>query len=150
MDFLIDRLHAFAITKNEQTFNDSIDQLLVHLKLNETDSDQEWETLKKNYSNIKYIYELLNHYSYSFHTTHFLEVVSRFVTRIDKSTQYYIRNIDFEETDLELKECCKTIKRHLESSLNENDYLKKIKHILDAYNILVPIVEDFRREKYYD
>ena len=53
MDFLIDRLHAFAITKNEQTFNDSIDQLIFHLKLNETDSDQEWETLKKNYSNIK-------------------------------------------------------------------------------------------------
>lgn len=150
MDFLIDRLHAFAITKNEQTFNDSIDQLISHLKINETDSDQEWETLKNNYSNIKYIYELLNHYSYSFHTNHFHEVVSRFVSRIDTTTQYYIRNIDFEETDLELKDCCKTIKLHLESSLNENDYTKKIKHILDAYNILVPIVEDFRREKYYD
>jgi hypothetical protein len=150
MDFLIDRLHAFAITKNEQTFNDSIDQLLIHLKLNETDSDQEWETLKKNYSDIKYIYQLLNHYNYHFHTNHFYEIVSKFCLKIDTTTQYYIKNIDFEETDLELKECCKMIRSHLESSLNENDYLKKIKHILDAYNILVPIVEDFRREKYYD
>ena len=149
MDFLIEQLHTFAITKNEKKFGESVDNLLTSLKLTESDPDLEWETLKTNFSNIKYIHELMNHYDYSF-DSHFYELISRFVSRIDTATQVYIKNIDFEDTDLELKECCKTIKFYLESSLNENDITNKIKFVRYAYEILIPIVEDFRRERYHE
>jgi hypothetical protein len=149
MDFLIEQLHIFAITKNEKKFGQSVDELLTSLKLTESDPDLEWETLKTNFSNIKYINEMMNHYDYSF-GTHFYDLISQFVSRIDTATQFYIRNIDFEETDSELKECCKTIKFYLESSLNENDITNKIRFVMYAYDLLIPIVEDFRREKYHE
>ena len=40
------------------------------------------------------------------------------------------------------------IRDSLEESLNQNNTIKKIKYVIDAYRILIYIVEDIRKEKY--
>ena len=142
MEYLINKLEIFAITKDENVFNTHID-FLNKLTITELDPDHEWETLKKNYSNLRYIYQLLNHYHYNLNST-FYEVLLKFIEPIDKSTQIYIRNINWEDPSLNL------IKENFYKSLNENNIEKKIKYILDSYDILVPIVEDLRLEKYIE
>ena len=65
MEYLINKLEIFAITKDENVFNTHIN-LLNKLTIIELESDHEWDILKKNYSNLRYIYQLLNHYNYNF------------------------------------------------------------------------------------
>lgn len=145
MDYLIEKLQTFGITKNEKQFNDSINELLNYLSVHEFDSDQEWNNLKRNYSNLKYIKQLLNFYDYRFNTN-FHELLTRFLEYIDKNTQVYIKNIDWDVDD-ELRDCCLKIRENFEKSLNDNSIDNKIKYILNAYDILIPIVEDYHREK---
>jgi hypothetical protein len=59
MDLLIQQLQMFGITKNEKRFNESIDELLNRFSFHEFDSDEEWDNLKRNYSNLKYIKHLI-------------------------------------------------------------------------------------------
>jgi len=146
MDFLINELQVFAITKNDKKFNYSVDQLSNFYQLNikeYNECDQEWDHLKNNYSNLKYIYELINCYNYELNTN-FYDLLSLFMDSIDKSTQGYIKEIEFNDNkSKELK-----IKKYFHASLNTNDFNKKILYILDAYKILVPIIENLRQEKY--
>ena len=56
-----------------EKFDDSIDNIFNNLSITKQeeqeeeqyeDPDKEWETLKRNYSKLRYIYQLLNHYNY--------------------------------------------------------------------------------------
>ena len=120
MEYLINKLEIFAITKDENVFNTHIN-LLNKLTIIELESDHEWDILKKNYSNLRYIYQLLNHYNYNLNSS-FFELLLKFIEPIDKSTQNYIKN----------------------------NVEKKIKYLLISYDILVPIVEKIRIEKFID
>ena len=91
MEYLINMLETFAITKNETVFNYSINNLTDFYKLNITDSNEEWKYLKNNYSNLRYIHELMNHYNYNLNKN-FYDLLSLFMESIDKSTQEYIKN----------------------------------------------------------
>lgn len=145
MDHLINMLEKFAVTQNEDVFNNSVDKLTDFYKLNikDFDSSEEWEHLKKNYSNLRYINELLHHYNYSLNKN-FYDLLSLFMESIDKTTQDYIKNIHFSNDLSEEIE----IKKYFNRSLNTNDINDKILYVLEAYKILVPIIEDFRQEKY--
>ena len=143
MEYLINMLETFAITKNETVFNYSINNLTDFYKLNITDSNEEWKYLKNNYSNLRYIHELMNHYNYNLNKN-FYDLLSLFMESIDKSTQEYIKNIHFRDDKSEELE----IKNFLNKSLNTNDINNKILYILKAYKLLIPIIEDFRQEKY--
>jgi len=145
MEHLINMMETFALTKDKTKFNYSIDRLTDFYKLNikEFDSSEEWEYLKQNYSNLRYIHELMNHYNYDLNKN-FYDLLSLFMESIDKSTQEYIKHIHFSDDISEELQ----IEKFLNKSLNTNDINDKIVYVLEAYKLLIPIVEDFRQEKY--
>jgi hypothetical protein len=145
METLIRSLEVFAISKDEKKFSRSIDSILNDLSLAEPDetenTDHRWELLKSNFSKLSYIGELLNHYHYIL-PPNFFNLLEIFTDSLDKTTQIYIKLIEQEDDEESYKE----IKENFEKSLDSNSDISKIKYLLTAYNILVPIVEDFRRE----
>ena len=110
--------------------------------LSTQDNNHEWEMLIANYSKLRYLENMEFELSG-------LDSFRRFMEQIDKVTQRYLReinwNVDFEFIDESLE-----IKYNLSNSLNNNNPFKKLKYIIRAYDILVPIVEDFRKEKFVD
>jgi len=145
MDYLIDHLHILAITKDNTKLNIFVDKYL----LVDRDSNQEisWDFIKKNYSNLKYIHELLNHYDYNL-DDNFYTLIDRFLESIYQTTDRYLRSLTWDDSDLELTKSFDYIKKRLCKSIREKDFNKKIKNVLDAYNNLIPIIEDFLKEKY--
>ena len=145
MESLIRSLEVFAISKDEKKFSRSIDSILNELSLTDPDetenADHRWELLKSNFSKLNYIGELLNHYHYIL-PPNFFNLLKIFTDSLDKTTQIYIKLIDQEDD----QESYKEIKKKFEESLNCNSDISKIKYLLEAYNILVPIVEGFRKE----
>lgn len=134
-------LEKFAITKDEKNFDLSlefIDKLSI-----ENDCEQEWEILRENFNKIKYIHELINHYDYQLNNK-FFDIMTKYIDEIDKSTQYYLKNIEWGDDDDELRWSYDEIVSFFHDSLNTSNVLDKIKILLKAYNILIPIIEDFR------
>ena len=150
MEILIEKLHDFSITQNDKKFNETVDYLLrfefEKASIKELDPDTQWILLKRNYSNLKYINELLNHYNYKLNIT-FYNLLDKFLQGIDKTTQEYLKEIIWDDDDGELTMSLKSVQLNFDNSLNENDFDKKIKLVLDGYTLLIPIIEDFRREK---
>jgi hypothetical protein len=145
MDYLIDHLHILAITKDNTKLNIFVDKyLLVDFGSNQEIS---WDLIKKNYSNLKYIHELLNHYDYNL-DDNFYTLIDRFLGSIYQTTDRYLQSLTWDDSDLELTESFDYIKKKLCKSIQEKDFDKKIKSVLNAYNFLVPIIEDFLKEKY--
>jgi len=157
MDSLIKSLEVFGVTQNKKKFEDSIDNIFNNLSIKTQeeqeqpeDPDKEWETLKMNYSKLRYIYQLLNHYNYTL-PDRFFVLLRAFTDSLDGTTQCYIEVIEYEKCDdEELKQSYDEIKDLFNKSLNTHDQIDKIKYILKAYDILVPIIEDFRRESWDD
>ena len=139
MDGLIQTLNKFKLGSV------GIDDIIFKLnELSTTDYNYEWDTLIANYSKLKYLKRMEQDLSCS---KDLLNSLNRFMEQIDKVTQYYLREINwFSEPDM-LEEG-KLIEEHLTNSLNYNDPFQKMNCVIEAYNILVPIGEDFRREKY--
>ena len=147
MEYLINKLEQFAITKDVITFNNNVN-LLNKLTITELDPDHEWEMLKKNYSNLRYISQLIEHYHYQLNTN-FYQLLSKFIDPIDKSTQHYIQNINWENNEDDISSL-EIIKENFDKSLNTSNVTDKIKYILLSYDVLIPIIEDIRLEKYYE
>ena len=70
-----------------------------------------------------------------------LKSLSRFMEQIDKVTQYYLKMIDWNTES-------KIIEEFLLKSLNFNDPFQKLDYIIKAYDILIPIIEDYNKEKH--
>ena len=91
---------------------------------------------------------MLNHYNYTL-SERFFVLVRAFTDSLDKTTQIYLSIIEYEKCDdEELDQCYTEIKDHLNKSLNTHDQINKIKYLLKAYDLLVPIIEDFRKESW--
>ena len=147
MDYIIDRLHAFAITKDTGKFNNFVDNFLRVDHSQIVEKEITWDLLKKNYSNLKYIHELLNHYDYSFNDNFYI-LLNKFVENIYVTTRTYLRSLTWDDSDTELTDSFSYIEKRLRKSIKIDDFNKKIKQIIKAYNTLVPILEDFLKEKY--
>ena len=155
MDSLIVSLEKFAIHKDEKKFENHLDIIMGNLNLNnlKEDADLEWDLLKSDYSKIRYICQLLNHYHYIL-PTKFFDLLKIFTDGLDKTTNIYISLMDEdtngENCDEELRHYYKKIKKYFNESLESKNDVGKIELLLKGYDLLVPIIEDFRREKYYD
>ena len=149
IDSLIKSIERFGITHQEKTFDDELDAIITLMKTVDTDDDQDyqWEILQTNYRKIKHIYTLI-----IFHDLHlkakFMESLDKFMEIIDQQTQVYLAKIDWYKVDETFRVDSLMIRNSLEDSLNQNDTIKKIKYVIDAYRILIYIVEDIRKEKY--
>ena len=153
MDDLITSLEYFAISKNEKVFNDDIENIMNKLCIDkeEEDPDLHWEILKSNFTKIKYISQLLNHYHYIL-PINFFDLLNIFIKSLDKTTKIYVDLLKQEICDDdELNQSYEEIKSYFDKSLEPDvKEIDKIKLLLKGYSILVPIIEDFRKEKYYD
>ena len=149
IDSLIKSIERFGITHQENTFDDELDAIISRMETVDVDDDpdDQWEILQTNYRKLKHIYQLIN-----FHNLHlqakFMESLDKFMEIIDKQTQVYLAKIDWYKTDETFKIDSIMIRDSLEESLNQNNTIKKIKYVIDAYRILIYIVEDIRKEKY--
>jgi len=105
--------------------------------LSTTDFNHEWDCLVENYSKLKYLdsidYELIG-------SIKLMDSLRRFMEQIDKVSQHYLREILWEEYLLE-------IKKYLSDSLNYNNPIIKLKCVVKAYELLVPVVEEIREQK---
>lgn len=147
MDSLINSLEKFSLTKDEKSFEDSLDDIIGKLKNNSIDDpDKEWEDLASNFNKLRYLKDLIN--SFDILPQFFMNPLRIFMEKIDTITQHYLREIDFYHEDHEIHQECIDIQYHLEESLNTNEPIYKLNCVIKAYSILVPLVEDFRRERY--
>ena len=145
MDSLIVALEK--VTVNE-SFDNQLDNLINSFEVNlDIDCDQEWEELSKNYSRLLYIHKFIKKHEPT--NPKFYKLVDTFLCDIDKKTQYYLREIDWynnPEFDGEFHSEIIEIRENFEHSLNTNSF-EKIKFLLKAFNLLIPIIEEFRKER---
>ena len=147
MDSLINSLETFSLTKDEKSFEDSLDDIIGKLKNNTLDDpDKEWEDLASNYNKLRYLKELIN--SFDILPEFFMKPLYIFMENIDKMTQYYLSEIDWYHQDHDIHQECIDIQTHLVESLNTNNAIHKLNCVIKAYSALVPLVEEFRRERY--
>ena len=146
MDSIIQALDNFVLNANN--FDEELLIKLNNITIDtDTDTDAEWDELKNNYSKLKYIFEMLNHYNVPMEGT-FLKIINKFMEEIDYKTKKYIAEINWFNQEPDLLEDSVKIGQLLEESLNHHDPLKKIQCVLHAYTLLVDIVEDIRGEHY--
>ena len=69
---------------------------------------------------------------------------------IDKQTQYYLRELSWDCSDSELDEEIYEVKLLFETSLNIQNATERLRCVLNAYDLFIPIIEDFRKEKFCD
>ena len=138
MDYLIQSIQNFAITQNEQRFDDCLDQIISKIgSLYTQDADFEWETLKQNFSKIKYLNELLNFYNINY-TKRFIYLIGVFMESVDSTTKVYLREINWVDYP--------DIEGYLLESLNSQNPLQKLGAVTKAYDLLIPIIEKMRNE----
>lgn len=146
MDDLIHSLKTFSITNDHELFEDSLNDIVGKLS-NQTlndDSSGEWRTLESNYNKLKYLKNLIS--SFDVLPSFFMNPFKIFMESIDLTTQRYLIKIDWYRNDYNIVEETTKMHRYLEDSLNTNDPICKLNSVLSAYSILIPILEDFRRE----
>jgi hypothetical protein len=148
MDSILDDLCAavntFSITNAQDEFQSDLD--IIMNKMNGVqieDTNQNWLVLKTNYTKLNYLLRCIKSCSFGL-SDKFSQVLEKFIESIDRKTQEYIEEIDFFDIDRDEL----VIKELLLESLNQNDPVSKMTKILEAYHILIPIVENLRGEKY--
>ena len=144
LDSLIHLLQNTVIY-TKKSFEDELDGLMGSLSIKKYNSDDEWDVLSENYSKLNYLFELINFYEIP-SKDKFNECLEIFLKEIDRINQFYLKeinwendpNIDFEGTEIEFL---------LRKSLNLNNQIEKLKTIVDAYKLFVPIVADIRNQE---
>ena len=146
MDSLLRAMENFRFTptKNVGDFDEFISKID---SLYTNDADDEWDTVTDIYSKILYLNCLIENYDFP-ETDMFKQVLSNILDGIDKKNQYYLNELNWD--DDELQEELDIIREAFEKSLNQNCSFLRIKYILEAYSVLIPMIEDFRKEKFVD
>ena len=137
MDDLIKSVKKFSIDNDTES-------LVSKLECLELSVYPEWETLKSNFSKLRYLDYLITKNNLKL-PEKFNEALEHFLKDMDLITQRYLDNIDFN-----LNPGSEEIKNLLEKSLNCNKPILKMKYILGAYIILVPIVEECTNDTFKD
>ena len=154
MDELVECLAKFAVSDQSKesftTFDNSLDNVINKFQnLNETDPNEEWDILKTNFSKLRFINDTLEN-TEIINYPKFLESLKQFMGQIDKTTQRYIKKIDWNDQGPEIQSDAVIIFDNFEKSLNINDPIKKLKTVLNAYILFIPIVEKIRKERHRD
>ena len=146
IDELSNSIEKFGISGNRQIFDDELSDIVSKMNhVNVGDENENWEILQENYSKLKYLYGLIN--LYNLNDDKFTTQLSIFMESIDRITQYYMECITWYNS--EFMECS-CIYENLCSSLNNNDSIKKMVLVLQAYKQLVPLVESIRSQTHQD
>jgi len=145
MDSLLRALNSFSLNiKNDSDFDDLISKME---DIHTDDANEEWDIVTHNYSKLRYLDQLIKLYDFP-ETCKFVKILHLVLSDIDKKNQYYLRELVW-ESDTYHEEYAQ-IQDFIEKSLNENNPFEKIKHILQAYSLFIPIIEDYRSERFVD
>jgi hypothetical protein len=148
MDSLIESIRVFAICKNENLFERSIEHIIGKMEnmcKDETDPDLEWDILKENYYKLREIHDLLNFYDIP-ENKKFRNLLDTFIHNIDNRTNVYLEFINWHGQDDEIKEECIEIEQLLYKSIENTELSIKFEAIFQAYERLMIIVQDFRND----
>ena len=133
--FVPHRKEVFAPDRKEV-----IDEIILQLdNLSTKDLNENWNFLVANYSKLKYLERMDSELN---ENINLINSLRRFMEQIDKVSQYYLKEINW---DRYLK-----IKNNLIDSINHNNPLIKLRYVIQAYDMLVPIVEEIREQKYVE
>jgi hypothetical protein len=144
LDDLCAAVNTFSITNAQDEFQSDLDTIMKKMNcVNIEDTNENWLVLQTNYTKLKYLLRCIKSCSFGL-SGKFSEILGKFIESIDRQTQLYIEEIDFFEVDRDEL----LIKELLLESLNQNDPVAKMSKILEAYTLLIPLVEKLRGEKY--
>jgi hypothetical protein len=153
MDELLLSLKNFNISNNKEAFESDLDYVINQLNKQELDDpNREWETIRENYKKIKYLEKLVSEYIKNLDITDnnyndkFMFILGHFMEWVDKNNIHYILDIDWDGHRNEV-ENCEQIKQLLEKSVNLSNSIEKLQVCVEAYDLFIPIIEEFRGEK---
>lgn len=152
MNELIKSIKKFTITNNEQEFDDSLDLIINKMSQLQTSEfeNEQWDLVKTNYSKLRYLNHILELSKLNLEEhKKFLFSLDRFMEYTDKISQTYLKNINW-ENETEFIAESKIIHLHFSNSLNQTNVILKMKDVLSAYGVLVPIIESIRNEKFVE
>ena len=147
IDALTDTVHRFGVTQNTTNFDLELDYIVGKMSSVEIETDDNWLTLKDNYSKLKYLNELVNFYNIPSESL-FIKSLEKFMEIIDTQNQSYLREIDWNNDYADFRIEASIVKKCIKSSLQRNDIFQKLEDVLKAYEILVCVIEDIRGEKF--
>ena len=133
-------MNSFVISKNTDDF-EKIKELSF------SDQDFEWNNITNNFSKLKYIKYLLDSYEFLKEKT-FIDCLNFLLDDVDKMNQRYMRELTWDEE--EFKDELAQIKELFGISLNLNNPLERLRTIIEAYEIFIPILEDIRNEEFVE
>ena len=147
MDELLSTLNKFKISKNENEFEDDLDNVINKFN-NQTfhDPNYEWETLCLNFSKLKYLETLISEFHIP-ESEKFLIALQKFMEKIDDVNKRYLFEIYWDEHQNDYEDA-KEIKKLLDLSLLEKDSIVKMKYCLNAYKRFITIAEEYRNETF--
>jgi len=148
MDSIIDSLTAsinvFSVTQNDQHFDKRLDGIIKGMEnIDVNNSEKNWNELKTNYSKLKYLHELSKNIVI---TGKFIDTLNAFTSKLDQVNERYLMEIKWYDEEFSIHEKCIQIKHLLEHSIGSKNPLTKLQFVIDAYSILVPIIEEDRNE----
>jgi hypothetical protein len=146
IDALTDSIQRFIVIQDPNRFDSELNFIVGKMSDVKVETDDKWEILQANYSRLKYLHEVVNHYNLPTEGT-FVSALHRFMENIDKQTLFYLQKVDWYDRGSEFYIEAGVIKKCLESSVAQLDVFKKLEDVLKGYQILVCIVEDIRDEK---
>ena len=145
MDNLLNALNSFNISDNKSS--DAFDEILSKMdNLYTHDANEEWETLTGNYSKLRYLDLMIDNYDFP-ETKVFIDLLHSVLSEIDKKTQFYLSELNWEDDN---KEEFEYVHDLFEKSLNQNNPFDKIKMVLEAYDYFIPVIEEYRSERFVD
>jgi hypothetical protein len=147
IDALTDSIQRFGVTRDENTFESQLNFIMSKMDKVVIEIEDKWDVLQSNYSKLKYLYELCSFYNMPTEGV-FVRSLEFFCESMDKQTQDYLSQIDWDSQESDFRIEGRIIKKCMEKSLQRGNVYEKIADILKAYEILVCIVEDIRGEKY--
>jgi len=144
MDSIIDSLTAsinvFSVTQDDLHFGLKLDNIIKGMeKIDVNNFEKNWIELKTNYSKLKYLNELSKSIVV---TGKFIDTLATFTTKLDQVNERYLMDINWYNQDSSIHEKCIEIKKLLEYSISLKNPLLKLQFVMDAYNILFPIIQE--------
>ena len=128
------------ITINQCSVDDLVESLNNFSVLGKRKSQLEYEELEQNYSKIVKIELFLNNLS-EFEKSSLIKPLEQFLVILDKKTQYYLKEIDFNDYDEDILVSAQEISLIFYKSLSTNNLFDKLKYIHQAYFKILQVLK---------
>jgi hypothetical protein len=129
------------VTLNKTTVDDLVDKLNSFTVLGKRKCEIEYQDFRVNYKKLEEIKNFLIKLSPGEQNT--LKIpIEEFLIVIDKKTQYYLQEINWDPVDKDIMYESQKISNLFFKSLNSNNQIEKINYILDAYSLISDIIDD--------